>query len=101
MILAFDAPSDPTDIETIQFMLTRGLPMPQTTTDGAPASVVFGISTPLTRRHGQWGSIRFRTSGDQYCDVRRCWQRIGLNPITVTPTFDGCSYSILEVEGSA
>lgn len=98
VILAFDAPSDPTDIETIRVYVDEGSGfqrVAKTTTDGAPASVgsVWDLDTtdPTTWSMGVYPVPNFVEISIAVTFGDAAGNESGWNPITVTPTFDGCS----------
>ena len=98
VILALDAPSDPTDIETIRVYVDEGSGfqrVAKTTTDGAPASVgsVWDLDTtdPTTWSMGVYPVPNFVEISIAVTFGDAAGNESGWNPITVTPTFDGCS----------
>jgi hypothetical protein len=98
VILAFDAPSDPTDIETIRVYVDErsGFQrVAKTTTDGAPASIgsVWDLDTtdPTTWSMGVYPVPNFVEISIAVTFGDAAGNESGWNPITVTPTFDGCS----------
>lgn len=98
VLLAFDAPSDPTDIETIRVYVDEGSGFQRvvkTTIDGAPASMgsVWDLDTtdPTTWSMGIYPVPTFAEIGIAVTFGDAAGNESGWYPITVTPTFGSCS----------
>ena len=98
MILAFDAPSDPTDIETIRVYVDEGSGfqrVAKTTIDGSPASLgsVFDLNTtdPTTWSMGVFPVPDGAEIGIAVTFGDAAGNESGWYPITVTPTGISCS----------
>ena len=98
VLLAFDAPSDPTDIETIRVYVDEGSGfqrVAKTTIDGSPASLgsVFDLNTtdPTTWSMGVFPVPDGAEIGIAVTFGDAAGNESGWYPITVTPTGISCS----------
>ena len=97
MILAFDAPSDPTDIETIRVYVDEGSGFQRVVKQRPMVPqrrwAVFGSDTtdPTTWSMGVYPVPNFVEISIAVTFGDAAGNESGWNPITVTPTFDGCS----------
>lgn len=98
VLLAFDAPSDPTDIDTIRVYIDEGSGfqrVAKTTIDGSPASLgsVFDLNTtdPTTWSMGVYPVPNASEIGIAVTFGDAAGNESGWYPITVTPTGTSCS----------